>query len=74
LFAPHWQERGVKAWDKRSLTLQKVLEEFDNPIVLVLTSKLTLPASANCFQRDDNKGIGTPAKGSCIPFGLLELT
>jgi hypothetical protein len=55
-FAPNWQERNmsVKAWNKISLTLQKVLEELDDPVILVLMRKLSLPASAICFQRDAN--------------------
>jgi hypothetical protein len=58
-FTPSWQERNTgvkKAWNKRSLTLQKVLEEFVDPVILVLTSKLSLPASALCFEREENEG------------------
>jgi hypothetical protein len=54
-FSLNWQgSNGAKAWKKRSLTLQKVLEEFGNPLILALTSKLSLSASSICFQRDEN--------------------
>jgi hypothetical protein len=58
-FTPNWHKRnmGVKALNKRSLTLQKVRGKFDNPVILVLTSNLSLPASSViCLQSKDDEG------------------